>query len=100
MLPGLPPPFLHTASDQKLDGGKASERGYQLDAEHFHPNEHLVETLSKVSQSSTCNRESSFHCRCDLELPIQLDYKAGEGESHTTAPEHNDIHSWAPYKVC
>ena len=23
MLPRLPPPFLHTASDQKLDGGKA-----------------------------------------------------------------------------
>ena len=25
MIPGLPPPFLHTASDQKLDGGKAWE---------------------------------------------------------------------------
>ena len=23
MIPGLPPLFLHTASDQKLDGGKA-----------------------------------------------------------------------------
>ena len=30
MQPGLPPPFLHTASDQKLDGGKAWERGYEL----------------------------------------------------------------------
>ena len=28
MIPGLPPPFLHTASDQKLDDGKAWERGY------------------------------------------------------------------------
>ena len=61
--PGLPPLFLHTASYQKLDGGKASEQGYQPDAKHFHPNEHLVTTLSKVSQSLTCNRESSFHCR-------------------------------------
>ena len=26
MIPGLPPPFLHTASDQKLDGGKAWEQ--------------------------------------------------------------------------
>ena len=25
--PGLPPPFLHTASYQNLDGGKAWERG-------------------------------------------------------------------------
>ena len=25
--PGLPPPFLHTASNQKLDGGKAWEPG-------------------------------------------------------------------------
>ena len=24
----VPTPFLHTASDQKLDGGKAWERGY------------------------------------------------------------------------
>ena len=28
MIPGLPPPFLHTASDQKLYGGKAWERSY------------------------------------------------------------------------
>ena len=27
-IPGLPPPFLHTASDQKLDGGKAWKQGY------------------------------------------------------------------------
>ena len=26
--PGLLPPFLHTASDQKLEPGKAWERGY------------------------------------------------------------------------
>ena len=30
MVPGLPPPFLHTASDQKLDGRKAWERGYLI----------------------------------------------------------------------
>ena len=26
--PGLPPPFLHTASDQKSDGGRIWEQGY------------------------------------------------------------------------
>ena len=27
-IPGLPPPFLHTTSDQKLDSGKTWERSY------------------------------------------------------------------------
>ena len=27
-LPGLPPPFLYTVSDQKLDGEKVWEQGY------------------------------------------------------------------------
>jgi len=30
MFPDLPPPFLHTASNQKLDSGKAWERGYKI----------------------------------------------------------------------
>ena len=28
-LPGLPPPFLHTVCDQKLEAGTAWERGYE-----------------------------------------------------------------------
>ena len=31
-LPGLPPPFLHTASDQKLEAGSAWEWGYECGA--------------------------------------------------------------------
>ena len=31
-LPGLPPPFLHTASDQKLEAGTAWERSYECGA--------------------------------------------------------------------
>ena len=53
-FPGLPQlQFLHTASDQKLELGKAWERGYTISI-------HIEQSLSFLSEVTSCLRQSKI----------------------------------------
>ena len=55
MFPCLSPPFLHTASDQKLDDGKVWEWGYKIHTTSY--------SFSKYSSVPTCSDKWLVHTK-------------------------------------
>ena len=54
MIPGLPPPFLHTTSDEKLDGGRPGNEANLSDVTHSE----LFEIERKIP---VCLQKPCFH---------------------------------------